>query len=177
MRRINKLQLYFIQFLNYSYFEITIFQRFQLFYNHISNSLSKRETDVEISKISLNNIYIISLSYRVDRRVAVEKLLKKYNLHFNFFDGFHLNNYKDLDDYFTRQSLKYLSHGSLGCALSHIKLLEQISTNINEEYFIIFEDDILFHNDFKLKLNYLINNYPIDADIFFLGTRIKQYKK
>ena len=171
MWRINKLQLFVIQILNYTYFEITIFHRFQLFFNHIYNTLSKRLNNIEVSRISLNKIFVISLSYRLDRRKAVKELFEKRKLNFYFFDAFHLNSYNDLNQYFTRQSLKYLSHGSLGCAFSHMKLLEQISTYHDNEYFIIFEDDILLNENFKLKLNSLIDNYPIDADMFFLGTR------
>lgn len=171
MWRINKLQLYLIQILNYTYFEITIFNRFQLFFNHVYNSISKRQIDINVSSISLNKIFVISLSYRLDRRNAISQLFENRDLSFVFYDAFYLDRYNDLNNYFTKKSLKYLSHGSLGCAYSHINLLEQISTFNDNDYFIIFEDDILLEEDFKAKLNFLLNNYPTDADIFFLGTR------
>lgn len=173
MRRINKLQLYVIQILNYTYFEITIFDRFQLFFNHIYNSISNRVHEITVTKISLKKIFVISLPFRFDRRKEVKDLLEKNNLDFNFYDAYYLsnNNINNLYKYFTSHSIKYISHGALGCAFSHIKLLEQISNYSDNEYFIIFEDDILLKRDFKTKLDFLMENYPTDADIFFLGTR------
>jgi len=143
----------------------------QLFYNHIYNSFSKKQKVIEMSNITLKKAFVISLNFRQDRRNEINSQLKEVKLNYDFFDAFYLNNTSQLKDYFSNLSLKFLSHGSLSCAYSHLTLLEQISTYNNEDYFIVFEDDILLSNEFELKLNHLIENYPKDADLFFLGSR------
>lgn len=171
MWRINKLQLYYIQFLNYSFFEITIFNRIQLFYNHIYNSFSKKQKEIEVSSINLKKAFVISLNYRLDRRNDINSQLKDVKLNYDFFDAVYLNKSHKVKDYFTNLSLNHLSHGSLSCAYSHLILLEQISLNNVDDYYIIFEDDIILTHEFELKLNLLLKNFPKDADLFFLGSR------
>lgn len=171
MWRLSKLQFYIIQILNYSYFEITIFNRIKLFYNHIHNSVSSRQYNIEVAEISIHKAYVISLNYRQDRRKDVNCQFENIRMHFEFFDAFHLDNYNNLNKYFTNNSLKYLSHGALGCAYSHLQLIEHISIQNSKEYFLIFEDDVLFSAEFRTKFNDLLKYYPINADLFFLGSR------
>lgn len=171
MWRNNKLLLYFIKILNYSFFEITIFDRLQFFYNHIHNSFSKKQKEMEVLDITLKKAFVISLNFRQDRRNEINSQFKELMLNYAFFDAFYLNNTYKLKDYFSDLSLRYLTHGSLSCAYSHLMLLDKISANNDEDYFIVFEDDILLSNEFELKLNHLLKNFPKDADLFFLGTR------
>lgn len=41
-----------------------------------------------------------------------------------------------------------LSFGGMGCALSHIRLWEQLTQDTSSEFFIIFEDDLVVTDDF-----------------------------
>lgn len=63
-----------------------------------------------------------------------------------------------------------MSHGSIGCAISHIRLWEYISRQARNDIFVIFEDDIILSSDFKRLLYNLTSKLPSDFDIIFLGS-------
>jgi GR25 family glycosyltransferase involved in LPS biosynthesis len=60
---------------------------------------------------------------------------------------------------------KTLSKGELGCTLSHLWCLNQIITN-KQKNAIIFEDDIIFHRNFKKLFTKVYNP---DIDFLMLG--------
>lgn len=67
------------------------------------------------------------------------------------------------DEMFQRRNL-----GSLGVTFSHSYLYRKmIEKNIKN--MIIFEEDAIINNNFKVKLNEVIKNLPSDWDIVFLG--------
>jgi glycosyl transferase family 25 len=68
------------------------------------------------------------------------------------------------------------SLGAIGCSLSHIKIWQQmIDNNINYAY--IFEDDVMFDDDFVNKLNkYLEEDQVKKADIFYFGYQHLDHK-
>eukprot|EP00943_MAST-04B_sp_MAST-4B-sp1_P008802 g8802.t1 len=67
-----------------------------------------------------------------------------------------------------------LTRGSIGCALSHIQIWENILTSTTyhtDTYFIVLEDDIYVTHDFDSKLKRYMNKLPKDFDIIYLGTQ------
>ena len=56
----------------------------------------------------------------------------------------------------------------IGCAMAHIKTWK-LFLESNAEYGIIFEDDVVFEDNFKEKLDLGIKNTPKDFDILYLG--------
>jgi GR25 family glycosyltransferase involved in LPS biosynthesis len=90
---------------------------------------------------------------------------------FAFEDGQLAENDSELEKYFTNRSRRYLSFGALGCALAHIKLMEKVSTMDDDKFYVVLEDDIGFNPIFQGLIMRLMNTYPTDADIFFLGSR------
>jgi glycosyl transferase family 25 len=56
----------------------------------------------------------------------------------------------------------------IGCAMAHIKIWK-LFLESNADYAIIFEDDVVFENNFKEKLDLGIKNTPDDFDILYLG--------
>jgi GR25 family glycosyltransferase involved in LPS biosynthesis len=56
----------------------------------------------------------------------------------------------------------------IGCAMSHVKTWK-LFLESNAEYAIIFEDDVVFEDNFKEKLDLGIKNTPKDFDILYLG--------
>ncbi|MBK7678130.1 MAG: glycosyltransferase family 25 protein [Chitinophagaceae bacterium] len=78
-----------------------------------------------------------------------------------------MNNEKD----FTEKSLRYMSHGAIGCAISHVQLWKKIAAEINDNNYLIFEDDVIFNSNFSKSLHAALRNYPTNTDIFFLGSR------
>lgn len=171
MRVVSRIGFYFLKAKNFLYFEITIKDRVSLFYNHLLNEINANIQFVATKEVNLCMTYVISLTFRSDRRIIIENQFYKTKLSFNFVDAEFFNNSKSNLNYFSTKSLRCLSHGSLGCALSHIKLWEKIASLEADSYHLIFEDDVIFDRNFQNTLDQLLETYPIDADIFFLGTR------
>jgi hypothetical protein len=96
-----------------------------------------------------NNHFYINLDERKDRKEFMEQELKKLNIIPN------------------RMKAVKMKSGIVGCALSHIKCIEE-AIKYNYEYVTIFEDDIeIIKLDLlKKKVNKLINK---DFDILLLS--------
>ena len=56
----------------------------------------------------------------------------------------------------------------IGCAMAHIKTWK-LFLESDAKYGIIFEDDVVFENNFKEQLDLGIKNTPKDFDILYLG--------
>lgn len=130
----------------------------------------------DFNKNSLE-IAVISLKFRTDRREYINKMLNTLHIPFKFFDGFHGKsipiNIKDRIN-FSSNSLKYLSSGSLGCILSHVKLWETFSKS-ESELLLVFEDDIIINGDYYSVCD-LIKSIPKNFDLVYLGSgSIKSY--
>ena len=65
----------------------------------------------------------------------------------------------------------HLSHGEIGCALSHIRLYREILDN-DIEAMVILEDDIQVNKMISLAMEQY-RHFPKDWDIVFLGYRIR----
>lgn len=63
---------------------------------------------------------------------------------------------------------QFTTWGSVGCYLSHVSLWQYI-VNKNVDKMAVFEDDVLFSEDAKGKIEKLINSIPEDADMVALG--------
>ncbi|ARF10268.1 glycosyltransferase family 25 [Hokovirus HKV1] len=122
--------------------------------------------------------YFINLNRRKDRLQNVLKQLELINFkskRFEAFDGKTLTgNSKELE-IFKNNTFNY-RQGVMGAALSHIKLWEKL-VNSNKEYFLIFEDDITFVDNFLEHyedVNKILNNKKID--FLLLGFHTSVYK-
>ena len=89
-------------------------------------------------------VYYINLDKDIEKRESIESLLEEL--------GFTNVN---------RFSAKYHSTKGLGCAMSHNRLLKDLSGE--QTPFIVLEDDVIA-NSFKDTVN-----LPLDADAFYLG--------
>lgn len=103
---------------------------------------------------------IINLDEDIKRMKYMEQQCEKYNIDYIRFSAINGINYK-----LTEQENIYLKNtcydknelkGTLGCFLSHIKLLEKFK-NSDDKYIIICEDDIIIDEKFKEYINKCIN--------------------
>jgi GR25 family glycosyltransferase involved in LPS biosynthesis len=122
----------------------------------------------------VSNKYIINLERRPDRRENMKKLFDKNNIKdyeiYKATDGKKIN---------LTQQIKFLFRGNdfgnkkavIGCALSHYTLWKKLLNDTYNKYYMIFEDDIRFCDNFHKKLadasTFMQNNTV--ADILFLG--------
>jgi GR25 family glycosyltransferase involved in LPS biosynthesis len=120
-------------------------------------------------------IYVVNLKKREDRKNNIINIFNNINFNkYSFYEAID-GNLIDLNI-----EIKNLFHnndfnsrkGFIGCALSNYNLwINLIKDNLND-FYVIFEDDIILVNQFKEKFNYVIDNINkiIDkADIIFLG--------
>jgi FkbM family methyltransferase len=102
-----------------------------------------------------NSIKVINLKRRVDRKNQIIQQLNRENI-FDYeiiegIDGLDLQESFELYKLFERNNF-YNKKGVIGCALSHIKLWNQLVNDNNNEYYVILEDDIKLFDNFKNKL-------------------------
>lgn len=110
--------------------------------------------------------YCISLTRCQDRRVTVEQEFKKVGIEFEFFDAT-----DKLDIIVPEISVKKHdteAAGVLACALSHLELIYKAKT-LGLPEICIFEDDVIFCDDFKDRIKYIENLSGFEYDILALG--------
>ena len=123
--------------------------------------------------------YVISLQKRVDRRINIEKNMKKHKIQFEYFDGMeceYIDSQKMNRNKSWKKSEKYLK-GALGCKLSHLYLLKRVS--FESSYICIMEDDFHFHEyeNIELIINNSIQelkNKEIDWNILYLTLTLQK---
>jgi glycosyl transferase family 25 len=111
----------------------------------------------------LNNyfekIYCINLEKRKDRWNEVSKEFQKINCNVEKFvaiDGEKL------------EASAYIYRGELGCYMSHMVILKDMINN-NYSKILVFEDDVVFNDDFNAKFDYYYNQLPNDWDIVYMS--------
>lgn len=114
--------------------------------------------------------YVISLKDKDNQ--LIEQLLK-YNLIPIWVSGVNgkeviKKNNKDIKNLFDPNFYKFATPHAIGCALSHLNIWSTILQQ-DEEYSIVFEDDVVFTENFNEYLPYVIQSAPKDFDILFLG--------
>ena len=138
----------------------------------------------------ISKVFVINLIKRTERLAFFSS---RYNLQipidiFNAVDGKLLDIPKMIDDNVIgrigasslnreRDSHYQLTNeGSIGCYLSHYNLWKKI-LELNDDNFLIFEDDTIF-NEISLKeINYRLSKIPKDWDIFLLSNPNSCYTK
>ena len=119
-------------------------------------------------------ILVVNLKKRDDRKKNMIEMLNKYNINnyvfYEAFDGkeielnLEIKNIFQGNDFFSRK-------GVIGCALSHYNIWLDLIVDLENDYYLIFEDDIKLSDNFKnyfeeLKIYINSNN---NTDILFLG--------
>ena len=117
-----------------------------------------------------NFIKIINLERRKDRLDIMKKKLKcanidKYEI-IKAVDGKMLKPTSYIKHLFEKNEFNYRK-GVIGCALSHYNLWKMLLNDFNNNYYCIFEDDIIFIDNFKEKLEKVL--YMFDGDFCLLG--------
>lgn len=105
-------------------------------------------------------MYYINLEKRIIRRNEIENQILKYKLNITRFPA--------IDGCQIKINHKYLKRGAYGCFMSHYKLWEKIKDSHTP--YIIFEDDIIFCDQFSYKLkNIILESSSLEYDIILLG--------
>lgn len=167
-------KFYLNRLLNFYFFDLSIKDRVILFINYIKFELLKIRKIKKVEFFCLNgniNFKIINLPFRADRKLNMISSMKTHKLKFEFFEA--VNGFEICESdvsYVTLRSKNNLSRGSIGCAISHMKLWEDIASKATDEIFTVFEDDVILPYNFTTKLSQLVKQVPMDFDIIYLGS-------
>ena len=115
-----------------------------------------------LNTIHTNEIQVINLKKRYDRKEKMISQFKKHKIdNYNFFEAIDGNNIIEsieLKKMFEGNDFNYRK-GVIGCALSHITLWKQLVNDIQNDFYVILEDDVTLLPDFKEILNITINKF------------------
>lgn len=135
----------------------------------IESILSKyKATIYDVINIKKNNfintrikkIFVINLADNIIRRNYILVLMKKYNINFSLVVVDRIN-----EKTYNLVTNTKITKDELGCTLSHLWCLRQMIKE-NYENSIIFEDDVIFHKNFKEMFMDIFKN---DYDFLLLG--------
>ncbi|CAF0973808.1 unnamed protein product [Adineta ricciae] len=137
----------------------------------------------EKTKFGLDEIYVINLVRRSDRRARLQATFDILNISARFFDaidGKHTVdqtylerlNIRLLPNYEDPYNRRPMNYGELGCFFSHYFIWEDMVKNDYKNGALILEDDVRFDAFFKYKLEKILSNRSLDWDIIYLGRKI-----
>ncbi|MBC7923698.1 MAG: glycosyltransferase family 25 protein [Ferruginibacter sp.] len=119
-----------------------------------------------------DRIVVISLPFRTDRREDVRRRMSRLQLPFTFFEAIHGRSARlspSDERLFSPLAKRYLSPGSIGCALSHVRVWQQ-TVERGGVGCLVLEDDALLPDSFAEDLRRWLPEVPPDFDILFLGS-------
>jgi len=136
-------------------------QKTKVFYINLDKNVERRTTLMQSYQTSdINLMPITRFSAIAGRDVNLEQWLTPNAIT-------QLNN-TELTK--TRTHHYQLTNGAVGCFLSHLTLAKQLVNDSDAEYYIIFEDDLIFkHNTLNEIHNYLLDA-PKDWDVILLSS-------
>ena len=157
------------------------------FFNRITHQhIGRLTSDVNSSKknayqlneepqfyeINGKHIKIVNLTRRTDRKTAMTALFKEHNVNkysfYNAIDGNDLKSTNELKNIFEGNDFGN-RYGVIGCALTHLNIWKELLSDNDNNYYLIFEDDISFTQS---KFNERLNDLKCDFEkneILFLG--------
>jgi hypothetical protein len=125
----------------------------------IKNHKRKKSSKYNTFNSLVDESYVINLERRQDRMVHMELQMKEMEILYKRFDA--IDGQKIKGD-------TILQKGALGAVRSHIGVIKDAIHN-NYQKIAVFEDDIIFCDDFDTRLKYYLENLPEDWDIMYLG--------
>jgi GR25 family glycosyltransferase involved in LPS biosynthesis len=107
-----------------------------------------------------NNIYVINLKKRTDRKLHITNQLAKINCkNYNLIEAVDGNSLTNPTN---------LSNGMFGLVKTYLNIYEEWSKK-DAENILLIEDDSLFVNNFNEKVEDYVNNVPSDWDMLYFG--------
>nr|XP_046917261.1 glycosyltransferase 25 family member-like [Dermatophagoides farinae] len=158
----------------------------------ISSSLEQFvESDENYDTLGVDQIYVINLARRPERRKRMEQCLNLLGIRAKFkmaTDGKELNEeflqkhgIHTLDGYVDPYHKRPITFGEIGCFLSHYRVWEEASRE-NYSKIIVLEDDVRFDWNFRSQWSQIFNRFETlsnQYDFLYLGRKLNdgQYDK
>ena len=119
----------------------------------------------------LDNNFVINLNSSKTRLYDFQRDNDINFTRFDAVDGLRTR-FVDVSAYLTHyENEDALIGGTLGCFMSHVKMMEQIASSADNIY-VIFEDDVLLHKSFQTNVKKLVrsvNKYDKHWDLIIAG--------
>ena len=123
-----------------------------------------------------DKIYVITSYFHKSRIKYIKELFHIEDIKFDFHYAVHPD---FLDELPLQKYLKYLRDNNqsdtlpsskyrISASISHLQVLRQFQYS-NYKNILIFEDDVIFENNYQNKLSDFMNNVPMNWDILNLG--------
>ncbi|XP_017262347.2 procollagen galactosyltransferase 2 [Kryptolebias marmoratus] len=138
------------------------------------------------SKMGFDEIYLINLKRRLDRRTRMLKTMASLGLHATLMDavdGKALNTsqlqalgIEMMPDYKDPYSGRVLTRGEIGCFLSHHSIWTQVVERGLQKVLVL-EDDVRFEPRFKRRLQAIMDDVDrtqLDWDLIYVGRKRMQ---
>ena len=137
------------------------------------------------TKFGLDEIYVINLLHRSNRRKHLQDTFDILNISARFFDAVDGKNTIDqaylerlnirlLPNYEDPYNQRPMNYGELGCFFSHYFIWQDMINNDYTNGAIILEDDVRFDASFSSKLAAVLSNRSFEWDLLYLGRKIMQ---
>ncbi|XP_061743995.1 procollagen galactosyltransferase 2 [Nerophis ophidion] len=139
--------------------------------------------------IGLNNVFLINLKRRLDRRSRMLKTMTSLGLHTTLIDavdGKALNTsqlqalgIEMMPDYKDPYSGRVLTRGEIGCFLSHHSIWRQVVERGLQKVLVL-EDDVRFEPRFKRRLQAIMDDVDkaqLDWDLIYVGRKRMQVQQ
>ncbi|KAM9384326.1 procollagen galactosyltransferase 2 [Pholidichthys leucotaenia] len=140
-------------------------------------------------KISFDEIFLINLKRRLDRRTRMLKTIGSLGLHISLIDavdGKALNTsqlqalgIEMIPGYKDPYSGRVLTRGEIGCFLSHHSIWNQVIQRGLQKVLVL-EDDVRFEPRFKRRLQAImedVDKAQLDWDLIYVGRKRMQVQK
>ena len=136
-----------------------------IIHKYINNPINS----ITLNHITWDNIFIINLLRRTDRKEHMEKIMSQSNItNYEFIEAFdgQTNPIKSLYNKLKKsKKTPIITSGHFACLLSHIKAIKKAKENEYKQIMIL-EDDVFFNADIIDKL---YNMYVPKFDLLYLG--------
>jgi GR25 family glycosyltransferase involved in LPS biosynthesis len=149
--------------------------------NKIDYAVIRKTYSPPIKINTKTNIKILNLKHRQDRKDDTTSVLSKAGFlpdQYEFVESINGNELTPTLELYAMFKDNDFSNrcGFIGCALTHYGLWLELLKDTDNDYYVIFEDDIELSNDFSSKLNNVTTNLKSgengrfnDCDFLFLG--------
>lgn len=141
-------QFFYEKSMNDKYKKLQLFQK-------IKDNKSKPKIKIDLYKESILNkyfdqIYVINLPKQLNRKVTIISQFEKLGIKYKFVDGIN-----GLDPPYNKEWEKYkIEPGIWGYYMVMIKIFND-AINSGYKSILVFDDDVVFHNDFQYMTNTL----------------------
>lgn len=118
-----------------------------------------------------HKFFCINLKRRSDRKKNMEDVFQQHNIDCEFteaVDGKELQKSDPRLKLFIKNNFKNRV-GVIGCALSHIELYNRLISDDQNDYYVIFEDDIIMIPNFNDMLRKVFDKMSPDINIIYFG--------